>query len=244
MLHRLEQSYGVCGSAHDWFAAFLHGRTQSVRCGSTRSASRSLLYGVSQGSVLEPILFLLYTADLIRLVESHDLSPHLYADDTQVYGFCRPGDTNDLQERMAACISDIAIWMQSNRLQLNTAKTEVIWCTSGLRQHQIPATAQMVGNDAVMPVKSVRDLGIYVDSDLSMRTHISKTVSGCFAMLRQIRSIRRSVTKPVFLSLIVSLVLLVRLWLQDSRRTSEQSVVSTASSPTCCCTAHLPCKKV
>jgi len=207
LLHRLEQSYGVCGSAHDWFAAFLHGRTQSVRCGSSRSAPRSLLYGVPQGSVLGPILFLLYTADLIRLVESHGLSPHLYADDTQVYGSCRPGNTGDLQQLMSACISDIAAWMRSNRLQLNTAKTEVIWCTSAPRQHQIPATALMVGSDSVMPVRSVRDLGIYVDSDLSMRTHISKTVSGCFAMLRQIRSIRRSVTRPVLQSLIVSLVL-------------------------------------
>jgi hypothetical protein len=207
LLHRLEQSYGVCGSAHGWFAAFLHGRTQSVRCGSTRSNPRSLLYGVPQGSVLGPILFLLYTADLIRLVESHDLSPHLYADDTQVYGFCHPSNTSDLQVRMSACISDIADWMQSNRLQLNTAKTEVIWCTSAQRQHQIPATALMVGNDAVMPVRSVRDLGIHVDSDLSMRTHISRTVSGCFAMLRQIRSIRRSVTRPVLQSLVVSLVL-------------------------------------
>jgi hypothetical protein len=98
LLHRLEQSYGVCGPAHDWFAAFLHGRAQSVRCGSTRSAPRSLLYGVPQGSVIGPILFPLYTADLIRLVKSHNLSPQLYADDTQVYGFCRPGNTNDLQE--------------------------------------------------------------------------------------------------------------------------------------------------
>ena len=55
----------------------------------------------------------------------------------------------------------------------------------------------------VTPVKSVRDLGIYVDSDLSMRT----TVSGCFAILRQLRSVRRSVTKPVLQSLVVSLVL-------------------------------------
>jgi len=108
---------------------------------------------------------------------------------------------------MAACFSDVAVWMWSNRLQLNTARTEVIWCTSGLIQRQIPVTAQIVGNDTVMPVRSVRDLGIYVDSDLSMRTHISKTVFGCFAMLRQIQSIRRSVTRTVLQSLILSLVL-------------------------------------
>src|SRR5664279_3144055 len=92
--------------------------------------------------------------------------------------------------------------MRANRLQLNTAKTEVIWCSSYRRHHQIPDTPRMVGADAVTPVRSVRNLGIYMDSDVSMRTHVAKTVSSCFSALRQIRSIR-----PVLLSLVVSMVL-------------------------------------
>lgn len=97
--------------------------------------------------------------------------------------------------------------MRSNRLQLNADKTEVIWCSSARRQHQIPTAPLVVGSDAVAPVSSVRDLGIYIDSDLSMRTHVSKTVSACFATLRQIRSIRRSVTRPVLQSLVAALTL-------------------------------------
>lgn len=58
-----------------------------------------------------------------------------------------------------------------------------------------------------MPASSVRDLGIYVDSDVSMKIHISRTVSSCFAVLRQLRSIRRSVTPEVMRTLVVSLVL-------------------------------------
>ena len=97
--------------------------------------------------------------------------------------------------------------MRSNRLQLNTAKTEVLWCASARRQHQIPDDPLSVGSDLVPPARSVRDLGIYLDSDLSMRTHVTRTVSSCFAVLRQIRSIRRSVSPSVVQSLIVSLVL-------------------------------------
>jgi len=55
--------------------------------------------------------------------------------------------------------------------------------------------------------RCVRDLGIYLDSDVSMRTHVLKTVASCFAPLRQIRSIQRSVSRPVLLSLVTSLIL-------------------------------------
>src|SRR5664279_2228840 len=64
------------------------------------------------------------------------------------------------------------------------------------------------GNRVVSPVSSVRDLGIYIDSDLRMRTHFSRTVSACFATLRQIRSIRWSVTRPVLQSLVAALTLM------------------------------------
>jgi len=90
---------------------------------------------------------------------------------------------------------------------MNTSKTEVLWCASDRRQHQIPQSGLQIGADVIAPSAAVRDLGIYLDADVSMTTHVSRVVSGCFAVLRQLRSIRQSVTRQVFVSLVVSLVL-------------------------------------
>ena len=63
---------------------------------------------------------------------------------------------------MTTCVDDVALWMQSNRLQLNTAKTEVLWCSSARRLHQIPMVPLSIGSNDVIPVSTVRDLGIYI----------------------------------------------------------------------------------
>ena len=97
--------------------------------------------------------------------------------------------------------------MMANRLQLNPAKTEVLWCSSARRQHQIPTGRVRVGNADVLPLSAVRDLGVYVDADVTMSVHVTTTVRACFAALRQIRSVRRSLTQDALLTLIRSLVI-------------------------------------
>jgi len=66
-------------------------------CRGSTSHPTHVLCGVPRGSVLGLILFLLYTADLLRLVELNNLCPHLYTDDTQIYGVCHPTDAAQLQ---------------------------------------------------------------------------------------------------------------------------------------------------
>ena len=207
LLKRLKSSFGIVGSAYSWFQSYLSGRSQYVRLGSVRSSVIQLVCGIPQGSVLGPILFLLYTADLVNLVEKHGLKVHLYADDSQVYGFCPSNATDALQERLSMCLDDVARWMESNRLQLNTDKTELLWCATARRQDQLPSAPLRTGTCSVYRASSVRDLGIFIDANLTMQTHVRKTVSACFAVLRQLTGIRRSVPVDTYKSLIISLVI-------------------------------------
>jgi len=105
------------------------------------------------------------------------------------------------------CVTQTSEWMEVNCLQLNTAKSEQLWCTSLRQQNRLPNITLHVGCDIVQPVRCVRNLRIFIDSDVSMKTHISKTVSSCFAALRRLRSIRRSVSQAVLLSLVTSLIM-------------------------------------
>ena len=66
----------------------------------------------------------------------------------------------------------IGLHLLANRLQLNTGKTDLLWCATSRRRHQLPTSALRIASDLAKPSASVRDLGIYFDADLSMRCHI------------------------------------------------------------------------
>jgi hypothetical protein len=207
LLERLRRSFGIKDKVLSWFASYLIGRTQCVRVGAATSSTTTLECSVPQGSVLGPILFVLYTVDLPSVIQRHRLAPHLYADDTQIYGHCRPSDVDRFSTSVSDCVSDVAAWMCSNRLHLNTDKTELLWCASPRQQHRLPSVSMSVAGCDVIPSKSVRDLGVFIDSDLTFRSHIDVIVSRCFAALRRLRAIRRYVSVPTLRTLVTSLVL-------------------------------------
>jgi hypothetical protein len=100
----------------------------------------------------------------------------------QIYCFCRPSDTSALQQRVSECIDDVAAWMKANRLQLNHSKTEILWCSSQRRQHQIPTEPIRIGDALISSSSIVRDLGVYIDANITMKTHVTFLVRSCFCV--------------------------------------------------------------
>ena len=81
----MEISFGIRGAALEWFLSYLTGRSQPVSVHNVMTMFVFLDYGVPHGSVLGPVLFLLYTSDLVELARSYGLLAQAYADDLQVY---------------------------------------------------------------------------------------------------------------------------------------------------------------
>ena len=105
---------------------------QSHHCGSTRSPWVPARYGLPQGSVLGPLLYIMYTSDLTSLPDSYAALAQLYTDDVQVYLLCIASATNATTWVVSSIMMALEAWMSSNRLQLNSAKTQFIWL--GTRQ--------------------------------------------------------------------------------------------------------------
>ena len=84
-MKRLEVSFGLTRDVLVWFHSYLGDRTQTVTYEGSASRSRPVVYGVPQGSVLGPLLFVLYTAEIEDITRRHGLRLHQYADDCQVY---------------------------------------------------------------------------------------------------------------------------------------------------------------
>jgi len=152
-------------------------------------------------------VFVLYVPDVLQLVKDHGLMPHAYADNTQILGICCPSESEALQNRVSDCLDAVGSRMAANWLLVNNDKTEALWCSSLRRQHQIPTRPVRVGSASVQPVATVRNLGVYLDADATMRAHVTSTVRACFAILRQINSVRQSLTRPALITLLLALVI-------------------------------------
>ena len=113
------QHYGIRGIALEWFRSYLDNRKQYVTYNGTKSDMQRVICGVPQGSILGPILFLIYINDLI--VSCKNSVPFLFADDTNL--FTSGKNLNDIARQMNEELASICIWLKVNKLSLNVKKT-------------------------------------------------------------------------------------------------------------------------
>ena len=147
-----------------------------------------------QGSVLGPLLYVLFTADIPQIIQSSGLNAHQYADDVQAYVHCRGTKAVGAFDRLNMVLESLHRWMQSNRLKLNPDKTQFIWIGNRFQLSRIDYQLISAKIPDVIFQRSVLDLGVTSDQELTISVHVGNICGSGFYQLRQLRIIRRNLT--------------------------------------------------
>ena len=146
-----------------------------------------------KGSVLGPILYVLYTAPLADILQFHEMQFHFYTDDTQFnISFSTNNDmelTNSIT-RIEECLTDHDKWMSMNRLKLNKDKTELLYLFSKYNPQQSVPPLRF-GTDIINPSSHERNVGAIFDTTMSMLPHVNNVCKSAFHHLRTISRIRQ-----------------------------------------------------
>lgn len=218
LLKKLE-NMGIRGIALDWFSSYLCERRQCVRVGTVLSDSLTIPFGVPQGSILGPTLFILYINDIHEIqLQSAELL--CYADDTAIL-FHGPNWTHTIKAAEQG-MSKVHAWLQRNLLTLNTMKT-MFTCFHKTAASAPPASlltmkVHTCGTygiscdcDQLSRVRDLKYLGVMLDENLSFRKHIdalSGRVRKIINIMKQLRDVATiSTLKAVYFALCQSLLM-------------------------------------
>ncbi|KAL5271503.1 hypothetical protein ACHWQZ_G001943 [Mnemiopsis leidyi] len=208
LLLRKLKRYGFHQKLIGWIQSFLTDREQVVVVNGVHSNSAKVLSGVPQGSVLDPLFFLLFINDLEEVVKASKVS--FFADDTRVSKqISRFEDCALLQADLLRIIE----WANRNNMKLHEQKFELLNhlhnrknFTSELPFYVETLLYKVSGEVTLYPVEHVRDLGVVVSSDLSWSRHISNMVTKARSTLSWVFSVFKTRDRTVMITLYKSLV--------------------------------------
>ena len=215
LLKKLAKDFGICGPALDWFSSYLLDRSFCVKVDHSFSNYFCLLFGVPQGSLLGPILFILYIKYLQRIAAKYGLSVQFYADDSQLYISFYPSSEADLvniTEKANMCLAEIKIWMVENFMKINEDKTELLIMGKPmvLKHFDLEVSLQF-GSEEIKPTKCKGDnwksLGVKLDASLNMERQVNSVKKKCSWTLMNIQTISCYLDENVKLMLVKQLII-------------------------------------
>ena len=192
--------YGIRGVALNWFKSFLTNRSQVVSVSGVKSTSRPILHGVPQGSVLGPLLFLIYVNDL------HEAIPfsltNLFADDTMLLLVSRL--LKSLAKKANIDLKCLINWLNANMICLNSKKTELLLLHPSRKFNSFDFKLKINGS-RLYPCDSVKYLGIIFDSNFNFEPHISSLCKKLAIANGVLSKTRHYVSREILLTLYFSL---------------------------------------
>ena len=215
LLEVLQKRFGVDGEPLQWFKSYLSSRSFRVSVGDCLSETLALLCGVPQGSLLGPILFLLYIEAVQDIVEPYGLRIKLYADDSQLYVSLVPTDATGWSEAkvdIEECLAKVKRWMVEQWLKCNEAKTEFILLgkRSSLSKVSFDPIINFGGTEITPSECSGTDgktLGILLDHNLGLERQVNNVRKQCGLMLRNLWQLHRCFDVSTKIMLIKQLIL-------------------------------------
>jgi len=195
LLKRLSVRCGIKGTVLKWFRSYLKDRTQSVVINNTKSTAEPLKYGVPQGSVLGPILFSIYNSPLGEIIKKHNISYHIYADDSQLYLAFKPKEPlsqEQARNKLMNCARDVKSFLTFNKMKQNDDKTEFLIIGTPKQLKKALYQDINICQSQILSTDKARNLGVIFDSEMNFSAHVNNICKNGFYHLRNLAAIRNT----------------------------------------------------